>query len=216
LPTVIDTSRLLAFVVTSFVLIIIPGPSVLFVISRAVAWGRKAALATVVGNSAGFYVQVMAIALGVGVVVQRSVLVFSALKLAGAGYLVYLGIHTIRDRTRLTAALNAAATTPRSSARVMRQGFVVGLTNPKTMVFLTAILPEFVNRSRGQVPAQFLLFGLVFVLIALVCDSTWGMAAGAAREWFARSPRRLRLLGGAGGLVMIGLGIDVAASGRKR
>jgi threonine/homoserine/homoserine lactone efflux protein len=213
---VIDTSRLLTFVLTSFVLIIVPGPSVLFVISRAVAWGRRAALLTVVGNAAGFYVQVTAVAFGIGVLVQRSLLVFSVLKLAGAGYLIYLGVHTIRDRGRLVAAINTVPTTPGSAARLARQGFVVGLTNPKTMVFLTAILPELVNRTRGHVPAQLLLFGLVFVLIALVCDSTWGLAAGTARDWFARSPRRLRILGGAGGLVMIGLGIDLAATGRKR
>ncbi len=212
----IDTSRLFAFVVTSTVLIVVPGPSVLFVVSRAVAFGRRAALTTVLGNSAGFYAQVAAIALGVGAVVQRSALVFGAVRLAGAGYLVNLGIATIRNRGRLMAALHATTTTPRSSARVARQGFVVGVTNPKTMVFLAAVLPEFVNRSRGHVPAQLLGLGLVFVLISLVSDSTWGLAAGTARDWFARSPERLQRLGGAAGLVMIGLGIDVAVTGRKR
>jgi threonine/homoserine/homoserine lactone efflux protein len=213
---VIDTGRLLTFILTSFVLIITPGPSVLFVVSRAVAWGRRAALLTVVGNAAGFYVQVSAVAFGIGVVVQQSVLVFYSLKLAGAGYLIYLGIHTIRDRARLVAALRATAIAPKSATHVARQGFMVGLTNPKSMVFLTAILPEFVNRSQGHVPTQLLLFGLVFVLMALVCDSMWGLAAGTARDWFARSPRRLRVLGGTGGLVMIGLGLDLATSGRKR
>jgi threonine/homoserine/homoserine lactone efflux protein len=213
---VIVTGRLLTFILTSFVLIITPGPSVLFVVSRAVAWGRRAALLTVVGNAAGFYVQVSAVAFGIGVVVQQSVLVFYSLKLAGAGYLIYLGIHTISDRARLVATLRATAIAPKSATHVARQGFMVGLTNPKSMVFLTAILPEFVNRSQGHVPTQLLLFGLVFVLMALVCDSMWGLAAGTARDWFARSPRRLRVLGGTGGLVMIGLGLDLATSGRKR
>jgi threonine/homoserine/homoserine lactone efflux protein len=213
---VIDTGRLLAFAVTAFAVIVTPGPSMLFVLSRAVAWGRKAAVATAVGNEAGLLVQVGAIALGVGAIVERSLLVFTVLKVLGAGYLIYLGVRALRSRRhpddgRLDQ-LPAAAT----PARVVGQGFVVGVTNPKTAVFFTAVLPEFVNRSTGPVPIQLLLLGTVFVLIALVCDSAWGLAAGTARQWFARSPRRLQLLGGAGGLVMIGLGIDLVASGRKR
>lgn len=213
---VIDTDRLLAFAVTSFLLIIVPGPSVLFVISRAVAFGRRAALKTVLGNSAGFAVQVAAIALGVSVVLERSVLAFWSLRLFGACYLVYLGIHAIRNRSRLSTVLTNAVTPAPSSARVVRQGLVVGLTNPKTMVFLTAILPQFVDRSRGHVSVQLLVLGMTFVLLAMLCDSVWGLMAGAARDWFARSPRRLGALGGAGGLVMIGLGLDVAVTGRKR
>jgi threonine/homoserine/homoserine lactone efflux protein len=208
---VIDTGRLVAFVVTSFVLIITPGPSVLFVVSRALAWGRRAALLTAVGNEAG-----LALSLGLGIVIQRSVLIFSVLKVVGAAYLIYLGVHAFRNRTRLTAAMAQVDTTPRSSIRVARQGFVVGVTNPKIMVFLTAILPEFVNRSHGHVPGQLLLLGMAFVAIALVCDSAWGVAAGSARDWFARSPRRLEIVGGTGGLVMIGLGVDLAATGRRR
>ena len=212
----IDTGRLLAFLVTSFLLIITPGPSVLFVISRALAWGRRAALLTAIGNEAGLAVQVAALALGLGIVIQRSVVIFSVLKLAGGAYLVYLGVHALRSRVQLTATLAEAAATPCSSLRVVGQGFVVGVTNPKIMVFLTAILPEFVDRSRRHVPAQLLLLGGAFVAVALVCDSTWGVVAGTARDWFARSPRRLRFVGGTGGLVMIGLGCDLAVSGRPR
>ena len=91
---------------------------------------------------------------------------------------------------------------------------MVGVTNPKTMVFFAAVLPQFVDRSAGRVPAQMLLLGLISTGIALVCDSTWGLAASAARDWFARSPRRLSLVGGAGGLAMIGLGVTVAVTGR--
>lgn len=94
-------------------------------------------------------------------------------------------------------------------------GFAVGVANPKTMVFFAAVLPQFVDRSQGHVSAQMLLLGLVFNVIAVVFDSAWGLVAASARSWFANSPRRLALVGGVGGLTMIGLGVTVAATGRK-
>lgn len=90
----------------------------------------------------------------------------------------------------------------------------MGVANPKTIVFFAAVLPQFVDRGQGHVVAQMLLLGLVFNAIALASDSVWGLTAATARTWFARSPRRLSLIGGAGGLTMIGLGIGVAATGR--
>jgi len=94
-------------------------------------------------------------------------------------------------------------------------GFLVGLANPKTVVFFAAVLPQFADRPRGHVPAQLFVLGLIFVLIALICGSVWSLVASGARAWFGRSPRRLQLVGGAGGLAMIGLGIGVAVTGRK-
>ncbi|TDB95116.1 LysE family transporter, partial [Actinomadura sp. 7K534] len=99
--------------------------------------------------------------------------------------------------------------------RALWQGFVVGITNPKTTVFFAAVLPQFVVRENGHVVPQMMVFGLIFAIIALLSDSVWGVAAGTARAWFARSPRRLAAVGGAGGLLMIGLGVTVAATGRK-
>ncbi|MFJ8637084.1 LysE family translocator [Streptomyces sp. NPDC093568] len=148
----VPTDRLLAFTAMSFLLIVIPGPSVLFVIGRALAQGRRAALTTVVGNTLGAYVLVVAVACGVGSVVERSSVVFTSLKLVGAAYLVYLGVKALRERRSLHAAF---------------------------------------------------------------IDSVWGLAAATARDWFARSPRRLAAIGGVGGFTMIGLGITAAATGRK-
>jgi threonine/homoserine/homoserine lactone efflux protein len=139
---------------------------------------------------------------------------FTILKLAGAAYLLYLGVQAIRHRRSLVAAL-AAPVERKSVARITLDGFLVGATNPKTVVFLAAILPQFVDRGAGSVPPQILLLGAIFVGIALVCDSTWALAAGTARAWLARSPRRLELLGGTSGLVMIGLGAALALTGRK-
>jgi len=214
LCNVVSSAHLVAFSATAFVIIVVPGPSVLFVFSRALGLGRAAGVATVVGNTAGEYVQVLAVAFGIGALVERSVLMFTILKLAGAAYLLYLGVQAIRHRRSLVAAL-AAPVERKSVARIALDGFLVGATNPKTVVFLAAILPQFVDRGAGNVPPQILLLGAIFAGIALVCDSTWALAAGTARAWLARSPRRLELLGGTSGLVMIGLGAALALTGRK-
>ena len=206
--------HLLAFAATAFALIVVPGPSVLFVISRGMALGRRAALATVLGNAAGAYVQVTAVALGIGALIARSVLVFNVLKLAGAAYIVLLGVRALRNRRRLADALGTHVTAL-STPRILREGFVVGLTNPKTVVFFAAILPQFTNPARGAVSTQLLVLGVIFIGIALVSDSIWGIAAGTARDWLGRSPGRLAALGGAGGVVMIGLGVRLAVTGRK-
>lgn len=210
----ISAAHLLAFTLVAFALIVVPGPSVLFVISRALAHGRRAAVITAAGNEVGELVQAAAVAFGIGVVLERSIVVFTAVKLAGAAYLIIVGIRAIRDRRSLTRMVDAAPT-PRRTGRIFREGFIVGVSNPKTGVFFAAVLPQFVDRPAGHVPVQLLILGFVFALIALVCDSAWGFVAGAARSWFARSPRRLARIGGAGGLVMVGLGARLAFTGRK-
>ncbi|TXS52048.1 LysE family translocator [Streptomyces sp. t39] len=211
----VSAERLLAFAAMSFLLIVIPGPSVLFVIGRALAQGRRAALTTVVGNTLGACVLVVAVALGVGSVVERSVLVFTLLKLAGAAYLVYLGVRTWRRRRSPQTAFTGDRAAQDSLRRTLWEGFAVGVANPKTIVFFAAVLPQFVDRSQGHVVVQMLVLGLVFNVIAVASDSLWGLLAATGRDWFARSPRRLSLVGGAGGLTMIGLGVTVAATGRK-
>jgi len=210
-----STDRLLAFAALSFLLIVIPGPSVLFVIGRALAQGRRAALTTVVGNTLGAYLLVVAVAFGIGSVVERSVLVFTVLKLAGAVYLVYLGVKAWRERGSLRAAFAGGEVPAHSGLRTFWEGFAVGVTNPKTIVFFAAVLPQFVDRDSGHVTVQMLLLGLVFNVIALASDSVWGLVASTARGWFARSPRRLSMVGGVGGLTMFGLGVTVAVTGRK-
>ena len=211
---VLPLDRLLTFAVVTLVLLVIPGPSVLFVIGRTVALGRRAGLATAAGNEAGAYLQVLAVALGIGAVVERSVLVFTALKLLGACYIVYLGVRAIRERRALVRVLDTAIV-PRRTRRIVLDGFLVGLTNPKSAVFFAAVLPQFVAPAAGHVPLQLLALGLLFVAIALLSDSTWAVVAGTARNWFARSPRRLELVGGTGGLLMIGLGVRLALTGRR-
>ena len=209
------TDRLLTFLVTSFVLIVIPGPSVLFTIGRALTIGRRGALRSVAGNAAGVYLQVVAVALGVGALVERSSELYAAIKFVGAGYLIFLGVQAFRHRHALSAAVAAQATTPPSTRRQFLDGVLVGLANPKTIVFFTVALPQFADPSAGHVPLQLLVLGGFFPLIALVCDSVWALLAGTARTWFAGSSRRLAAIGGAGGVAIIGLGVTVAVTGRK-
>lgn len=213
----VSLDKLSAFAAVALIIILIPGPSVLFTISRALTYGRRTAVITVLGNTTGAYTQAVLVAIGLGTLVERSVLAFSILKFAGAAYLVYLGVNAFRHRGSLSEAMNAAFGAERviSTRRTIRDGFVVGFANPKVVVFFGAILPQFVNRQAGHVPLQMAVLALVFSTIAFVCDSTWGFVAGTARNWFARSPRRLALVGGTGGLAMIGLGAALAFTGRK-
>jgi threonine/homoserine/homoserine lactone efflux protein len=211
---VVDSHALVSFGVAAFALIVVPGPSVLFVMSRGVALGRRAAVVTAMGNAVGIYLQVVAVALGVGAVIERSVVLLGAIRLLGAAYLVYLGVQAIRHRRALASVLDLGAAAPERRSLAL-EGFVVGVSNPKWIVFFTAILPQFIDPAGAPVALQMLALGAIAVAIAIVSDSVWGMLAGTARSWLARSPRRLEALGGVGGLTMIGLGVRLATTGRK-
>jgi threonine/homoserine/homoserine lactone efflux protein len=187
---------------------------VLFVVGRALAHGRRTALASVAGNVFGVQVVAVSVALGVGTLVQRSALVFTVVKLAGAAYLIWLGIQAIRHRRSLGAALSDGSG-PRRGWRAVAEGFTVGVANPKAYVLFAAVLPQFANPAAGHIPLQLLVLSLVSLPIGLICDSAWGLAASAVRSWFATSPRRLELVGGLGGLAMIGLGVTLALTGSK-
>ncbi len=207
------TESLLAFLLAGVVLVAVPGPSVLFIVGRALAHGRRAALTSVAGNTTGVMVIVVAVAFGVGAVAAASATVFSALRFAGAAYLVYLGVQTWRHRGDLAGAIGAPAASP--DRRVFWQGVAVGATNPKVLVLFVALLPQFTDPAAGSPAVQMLVLGLLFCVLAALLDSVWGLAAGAARDWLATSPSRLRAVGGTGGLLMIGLGATLALTGRR-
>lgn len=202
------------FALAAFALIIIPGPSVLFVIGRSLSLGRRGGFLSVLGNALGMLPAIALVSLGVGAVVAESVVVFTVIKLVGAAYLVYLGVQAIRHRH--DHAENPRSTrTPPSSFRLLREGFIVGATNPKTIVFFVAVLPQFVSYSSGSIPLQMAMLGMIFFAIALASDSVWALAAGTARSWFARNPKRLSRMGAGGGVMMIGLGGTLAFTGAK-
>ncbi|BBH69879.1 lysine transporter LysE [Actinoplanes sp. OR16] len=196
------------------VLIAVPGPAVLFIVGRALSYGRPAALAGVAGNAAGVYLAAVAVAVGLGPLLERSALLFEVIKWAGAAYLIWLGIQAMRD-ARHPAAGTTVVAEPVRLWRGVRTGILVGAGNPKSFIVFAAILPQFVDRAGGAVPLQMLLLGLVPVIVGLIFDSVWALAAGQARQWLVRSPRRLRAVGRAGALCTIGLGVSVAFTGRQ-
>ena len=159
--------------------------------------------------------QVLAIAVGLGAVVAASAHAYTVLKVIGAGYVVWLGVQAIRHRGDARASLDAMDSAPVQSARArqsLRVGFTVGVTNPKTIVFFVAFLPQFVNDAAGHTGLQLALLGLVFGAMCVASDSIWALAAGRARDWFARRPQRLDKLSVTGGVMMIGLGATMAAA----
>ena len=206
--------EVLSFAVAAFAIIIVPGPSVLFVISRGVALGRRAALATVLGNTMGAFLMAVLVSFGLGAIITRSIVVFTMIKWAGAAYLVFLGLKAFRNRADLAHALDTAAVAG-SDRSIVTEGFIVGVTNPKVLVFFGAVLPQFVHPERGSVSVQMIVLTLVFTMIALVSDSAWGLLAGTVRNWFTGSPKRLEAVGGIGGLTIAGLGLRLALTGRN-
>lgn len=210
-----SSSQWLAFVVASILFIQVPGPSLLFTIGRALTVGRRDALLSVVGNGLGLIVQVVLVAVGLGAVVAASASAYTVIKLVGAGYVIYLGVQAIRHRGDARVALERTADDlpVRSTAlSSVRTGVIVGATNPKTIVFFVAFLPQFTNESSGSPGVALAILGLVFGAMAIASDSIWAVAAGKARDWFARRPHRLDRLGAAGGVMMVGLGTTMAVA----
>lgn len=205
-------TRIWEYLLASILIIIAPGPSVLFVIARAIAWGRRTAVFTVMGNVTGAYVLSVFVALGLGPVLQRSDLAYSIIQWGGGSYLVYLGIDAIRRRLVHAADMTRKTGMQPPPLVSMRDGFWVGVLNPKTLVFFAAVLPQFIDRERGHVTTQLLLLGALFAVLALVSDGSWGLLAGTARQWLATDTGRLITLRTSGGTVMIALGTLVIIS----
>lgn len=206
-----STDLLIKFSLTAFAIIVIPGPSVMFTVARGISLGKRAAVLSVLGNNLGAYVSVILVSFGIGPIIQRSQLAFILVSVLGGSYLIYLGYQTIKERNKKTNEIlskNDYAT----SLQIVRQGFTVGVLNPKTLVFFAAVLPQFVDRTAGSVPVQLLFLGLIFWIIAFVSDSIWGLSAGAAREWLATKPDRISNLTATGGLVIMILGVGILLS----
>jgi len=174
-----DLVQLLA---TAFAVLAVPGPSVLYVVGRGVAGGRTSALLAVVAVALGLLVQVMAVAVGLGALLTRSDVALTVVRAVGAVVLVVLGVRAVRGRRRLAAEAEAAQP-PAGAAQVLRAGVVVGALNPKRLLLLVALLPQFTTPGGLPSSVQLLALGGLVVAAALVCDTAWGLAAGAARGW---------------------------------
>ncbi len=205
-------SRLIEYIIAAMIIILAPGPSVLFTIARAIAWGRKVAVFTVAGNVTGAFFLSSLVAFGLGPILSRSDLAYSAVQWGGGGYLVYLGINAIRARKIAAADMKSQGSVVPTFWRSARDGFWVGALNPKGLVFYAAVLPQFVDIERGNVTGQLLFLGALFSILAFISDGTWGLLAGTARAWLASDEKRLELSRVIGGCVMIILGLLVIAS----
>ena len=212
LGPVVDPARYAIFVGAALALLAVPGPAVLYVVARSVHQGRGAGLASVLGIHVGTVVHVLAATVGLSALIVSSATAFTAVKLLGAAYLVYLGVRTLlgRDRERGEEAAGLAA---RGRRRDLAEGAVVNVLNPKTALFFLAFLPQFVDPGAGSATLQVLVLGLTFMALGLVTDSLWALAAGAAgellrgRRAFARAQRTVT------GGVYVGLGAATALSG---
>ena len=209
---IVVPTRLWEYCIAAIIIILAPGPSVLFVIARAIAWGRATAVATVAGNVMGAFSLSVVVAVGLGPILQRSDLAFTSVQVLGGCYLVYLGITAIKhSQIHANDMTNQGDVRP-SKWKSMREGFWVGALNPKGIVFFAAILPQFVDREAGKITSQLILMGAIFAVLAFFSDGGWGILAGTIRNWLATEMRRLVKMRVTGGMVMIILGLFTLGS----
>jgi threonine/homoserine/homoserine lactone efflux protein len=200
------------FVLAALALLLVPGPAVLYVVARSVQQGRRAGLASVVGIHVGTLVHITAATLGLSALVVSSAVAFTAVKIAGAVYLVGLGLWTLFSRR---AETDVALGGDRSLRRAFAQGIVVNVLNPKTAIFFLAFLPQFVDADAPHPAVQIAFLGVLFALLGLVTDSLWALAAGTAGGVLRRSRRFVRTQRYVTGGVYIGLGAVTALAGPK-
>jgi len=210
MPTV---AHLPLFVFASAVLLLTPGPAVLYIVARSVDQGRRAGLVSVCAIETGNSIHVVAATLGLSALLLSSALAFSVVKYLGAAYLVYLGLRTLFAREATHASTQSQ---PQSLRRVFSQGVVVATLNPKTALFFVAFLPQFVNPSQGAVAGQMLMLGCVFVLMAVVSDSMYALLAGTLGQWLKGSRSVARAERYVAGSVYIGLGLTAALADIRR
>jgi len=207
-----DFGSLALFFVAAIALLVTPGPAVLYIVARSVDQGWKAGIVSSMGISVGTLGQVLAAAFGLSAIVLSSVVAFSVIKYLGAAYLVWLGIRKLTTRE----PEGAPAVAPDPLTRVFAQGIVVNLLNPKSALFMFAFLPQFVDVARGHVAAQIIVLGMIFVLMGVVSDSVYAIAAGSIAQRLRRRPELMRRQRYFSGGLYILLGLTAAFSGSNR
>src|SRR5262249_16697836 len=210
----LDPTTLGLFLTAATILLITPGPAVLYIVARSVDQGRLAGIVSVLGIELGTLVHVVAAAFGASALLMSSALAFDALKYAGALYLVYLGVRTLLRREEPVAV--AGAPPRKSLGAIFLQGAFVNVLNPKTALFFLAFLPQFVSPARGSVALQVVALGLVFMALSFVTDGTWAVAAGSAGRFLRGHTGFLRAQRYVAGTVYLGLGVATAVAGRGK
>jgi threonine/homoserine/homoserine lactone efflux protein len=202
------------FIGAALVLLLVPGPAVLYIFARSVAQGRLAGLVSIVGIHSATLVHVAAAALGLSALLASSALAFSVVKYAGAAYLIWLGLKKIFGRSEV-ADVDVTAQS-NGYGRLFRDGFIVNLLNPKTALFFLAFLPQFVEADRGHVAMQIAFLGLVFTLLGIMTDGCYALAAGTVGNWLKGSRAYLEVERYVSGVLFIGLGVTAAFAGTQK
>ncbi|WP_214321058.1 LysE family translocator [Nonomuraea sediminis] len=202
-------STLALFCAATLALLLVPGPAVLFIVTRSVAQGRAAGLISVLGVHAGSLVHVVAAALGISALLAASATAFTIVKYAGVAYLVYLGVRKLMRGKPIEEPLELEV---KSNRRILSEGFVVNILNPKTAIFFMAFLPQFTNPAAGHVWAQMLVLGLIFTALGMVTDGSYAFMSSAVAGRFRHSTTARRRLDIGSGLVYLGLGAFLATS----
>ena len=208
-----DPTHLPLFILASGVLILTPGPAVLYIIARSVDQGRRAGLVSVCAIEVGNFMHVLAATLGLSALLLSSALAFTVVKYLGAAYLVYLGLRKLLTRDTIQVAGNSRQ---QSLRRTFSQGVVVATLNPKTALFFVAFLPQFVDPSKGAIAGQMLFLGGIFVMLAVISDSMYALLAGTVGQWLKGSRSVLRAERYVVGTVYIALGVTAAFADAHR
>lgn len=202
-------SGLSLFLAAALILLLTPGPAVLYIVARSLDQGRPAGFVSVLGIEAGNLVHVAAATLGLSAILVSSALAFSAVKYLGAAYLIYLGVRRLLQRQ---AACQPTTFHPQRLRRIFRQGVLVAVFNPKTALFFFAFLPQFVDPSKGSVTLQLFALGCLFVFMAIFTDGIYALMAGTAGQWLKNSRIFLQFERYLAGSVYIGLGLAAAVA----
>jgi len=210
-----EPSTLALFAVAAVTLLVIPGPAVLYIVTRSVDQGRAAGLASVCGVHVGTLVHVAAAALGLSALLVSSATAYHTVRWLGAAYLIWLGIRRLLAKDAPSGSVEGPHASRLGLRRIFAQGVVVNVLNPKTALFFLAFLPQFVDVSRGSVPLQVVVFGVAFVLLGLVSDGTYALLASTGAGWLRRRPRVARTSRLVSGGVLISLGVTTALAGSR-
>ena len=209
-----EPETLFVFALAALAILVVPGPAVVYIVTRSVDQGRGAGLASVIGIHVGTLVHLAAATVGLSAILVSSATAFTIVKVLGALYLIVIGIRTLLGRA--DPADTDPQRPPRRRRRDFAEGVVVNILNPKTALFFLAFLPQFVDPARGQASLQILVLGLTFMLLGLVTDSIWALAAGSAGETLRRSRRWARVQRYVSGSVFVALGVATAFTGSHR
>jgi len=208
-----DLSSLTFFFASASILLIIPGPAVIYIVTRSLDQGKWAGIVSTLGIGVGTLFHIVAAAFGISAIVVSSVLAFNIVKYGGAAYLIYLGIQKILSKEELNIESNYNKV---KLSKIFYQGIVVNLLNPKTALFFFAFLPQFINYNRGNVTAQILILGFLFVFMGLISDGTYALLAGFLGKWIKKNIRFLKAQKYLSGSIYFTLGVAAALSGSNK